>query len=440
MRKFSLFICVLLITLAGCSALPKLPFQAAGQLTPCPGLKVGILIGEDNDPLAKEQRDGYELALERVNADGGPSGCKLSLVYQPETSGGTPNQVYRAVRNLVDEENVIAILGGTSSESSMLAASLTNHFAIPMLIPSTSNTHVLPDSNHWTFQIEADDERYSQAAFDLIKKQAGPNPQIAIVFENTTAGHDAAVIAAGEAALQEMTLSDYLAVDTSQSNAAEVFNTLRESQPDALYLIFNKPSQASTLLNAYKDHGATIPFTIAQGNGFTSRSFLYGSEGKLNPLASNLVLVTPWIGQAETDEGKQFVKDFAEYTGRKDKQSFQPTAISVQAYKALRLLDAAIRSGSSAWNATTLQDLSAAREALRADLQAYHEKSPTWGTTTFSNTGENQADVHLAMVKKDALKEIDSSAVPTRTPAPSPTFTQMPTIQPQPTGTSTPSH
>jgi hypothetical protein len=62
---------------------------------PLSGLTVGVLIGADGDPLAEEQRDGYELALEEANADGGPAGCPLSLVYMPEEVSGSSTRSIR---------------------------------------------------------------------------------------------------------------------------------------------------------------------------------------------------------------------------------------------------------------------------------------------------------------------------------------------------------
>ncbi len=200
---------VCLLALAGCSVLP-FNLGPTAKLQPCPGITVGVLIGGDADPIAQEQRDGYELALEQINADGGPGGCPITLAYELESSGDSQNQVERAIRSLVEERQAIAVLGGTSSEASMFAASLANRFLVPMLIPSGGGAYILPVENYWVFRLDAGDEAYSLAAFAKIKEDLGEGAGVEIVFEDTTYGNDAAVTAANAMEQQLLRLVNYI--------------------------------------------------------------------------------------------------------------------------------------------------------------------------------------------------------------------------------------
>lgn len=397
---------VILLTLTGCSALKKIPFLKQAEVAPCPGLKIGVLIGAEGDALADEQRDGYELALAEANADGGPASCPLTLVYLPEEASGSSNQVYQAVRSLVEEQQVVAVLGGTSSSASMLAATLINRFSVPMLIPNTSSMTALPENNYWTFRVSADDEMYSQAVFDKIKTELGEEKTIAILFEDTSAGHDAAVTAAKMAGEQGYTVVQYSALDASQSGASLVNAWLdEETPPDVFYLILNEPEQALGLIEALNKVRAALPLTFVQGNGFVSQALLESSEDILGKQTGQMLAVTSWEAQASEDDSEDtFLTAFARYTAEKYGAARQPTPHSAMAYNSLRILQMTIRSGSAAWNAATAANVAAAREALRTDLQAYREVTPAWGTITFTTGGQNQAEVYIGALQ--AIPEV----------------------------------
>ncbi len=390
------------LALAGCSVLP---FGQAAALQPCPGFIVGVLIGADADPIAQEQRDGYELALQQINAEGGPGGCPVTLAYEFETSGESQNQVERAMRALVEEHQAVAILGGTSGQASMFAASLANRFLVPMLVPSGGGAHVLPGENYWVFRLDPGDDAYSQAAFVKIKEDLGEGAGVDIVFENTTYGNDAAITAASALEQQKLRLVNYIPFDAGQLGYDRLIETVGNDAPDVLYLIFNRPAQAQELLAALDQSGLALPMVAAQG-GFISRAFLT-DQGKPNPLAEGLVLLTPWIDQTSVDAGAQFSRDFSAYTQSAHKQKLLPSAYSAQAYKSLLVLVAALKNGNSNPGAPALKDMAKFRESVRADLQGYRENKPPWGSIAFATGGQNQpAAVYLVKVSGGELVTI----------------------------------
>ncbi len=177
--------------------------------------------------------------------------------------------------------------------------------------------------------------------------------------------------------------------------------------PDVLYLVFSKPSQAQEALAAFDKADLALPMIVAQAGGFTSRGFLQDSEGKPNPLAGGLVLVTPWIDPSSSEEGMQFVRDFEAYTLAAHRQKIAPGAYSAQAYKSLMVLAAALKNGTAAPSATTVKDMAKFREAVRADLQGYRENKPPWGSIAFATGGQNQqAAVYLVKVSEGKLVTI----------------------------------
>ena len=400
--KFRLMGLVILFSLAGCSALP---FKVSSEVIPCPGIKVGVLIGEDTDPIAEEQRDGYELALQKINANGGPAGCPFSLVYRAEAADGSPNQVYRTVRTLVEEDQVAAILGGTSNQASMFAASLANRFSIPFIIPTSGGAHILPTENHWAFRMDASDVTYSQVAFEMLKEELGTGTKVVIIFENTTPGNDAAIVAANAAGKNELTLAGYIPFDSDKMTFDRLLEQVEAVEPDVVYLIFNQPSLTKSFFQTLDQQKILLPITIVQGSGFGSRAFLYDNKGEIFTLADRVLLTTPWIYQPGVEGGAQFAKDFAAYTRSKHGQAYQPSAYSAKAYQSLMVLASTVGNGTVVFNQITLSNISTSRENLRGALQSYQENQPLWGKVSFSSDGQNQANVYMTQILDDKAVE-----------------------------------
>ncbi|AXK79391.1 ABC transporter substrate-binding protein [Pseudolabrys taiwanensis] len=92
-------------------------------------------------------RDGLELAIEAVNAQGGVLGRKLQLVHEDNKS--TPQQAVVGYRKMMSEDKVIAFDSGCISAGNFAAASFVSKAKLPMFLCS-----ILPrqaDEQKWAF-------------------------------------------------------------------------------------------------------------------------------------------------------------------------------------------------------------------------------------------------------------------------------------------------
>ena len=106
-------------------------------------------------PSQREPWDGATLAIETVNRAGGarlPDGTRSSLRLVVYDDGGDPDHTPLAVRNLAEEEGVLAILLATSPESVGRAAEAAERGAVP-LITLVAPPEVPPGSRRWTFSL-----------------------------------------------------------------------------------------------------------------------------------------------------------------------------------------------------------------------------------------------------------------------------------------------
>jgi hypothetical protein len=97
-------------------------------------IAIGVLSAADSQALpsgilmlGQEQKTAYEL----VKADGVPVSQ-----FASKNESAQSDEVQVAVRELVEDDKVLALVGATSNEATMRAASLVNFFNLPMIIPT----------------------------------------------------------------------------------------------------------------------------------------------------------------------------------------------------------------------------------------------------------------------------------------------------------------
>jgi branched-chain amino acid transport system substrate-binding protein len=94
-------------------------------------------------PLASfgaSARDGIELAVQEVNSGGGVEGKTLEVTYLDDESD--PDRARDAVRRLVENLKVAAVLGGALSGSSLAGGAVCQEHGVPMVSPSATNPEV----------------------------------------------------------------------------------------------------------------------------------------------------------------------------------------------------------------------------------------------------------------------------------------------------------
>jgi branched-chain amino acid transport system substrate-binding protein len=83
---------------------------------------------------------GFVLAFDEINRGGGILGQKLELVTEDNQS--KPGQSSTAVRKLITQDKVVAILGDATSSATLEAAPIAQDDKIPMITPTATNPRI----------------------------------------------------------------------------------------------------------------------------------------------------------------------------------------------------------------------------------------------------------------------------------------------------------
>lgn len=385
-KPFCLFI-VLLLLVSGCKP------RAAGLN--CPPLPVGILAASADTPEGQTQRLGYTFALQTLAAD--PSACPLTPIYAEELTDSLSSS-QNALLNLSDQ-NVLAIIGATSNEASMQAAAITHNLEIPLLIPSLTADEINKTDNAWIFRMSTSNEAEAELGAELIRSQLNEKARVAILYENSAFGENAAVYAAEAMLAANLQLVYYEKYAVSSVSLAAQLKDIADTKAEVLYFISNNPGTAQALLDSLSAEKAAAALqVITAGNGFTSSNFLK-DLGNRRTAAENLIILAAWNAdlpfkllpdyrEAYTAFAAQHPEALAEQPSLRFSEAYASMVFLSQSVN-LALNDPAVDWWSKALQQTT--NIPLFRDTLRQALRSQSNRPESiLGTINLDAAGQNQ--------------------------------------------------
>jgi branched-chain amino acid transport system substrate-binding protein len=271
----------LTIALAGCKPAGQANSGAAGSgggsSSPAPSGN-GIVIGEYSSFTGSEadfgnQTDlGIKLALDDRNKAGGVSGKQVSLETEDDTSDASKAET--AVKRLIDEKHVVAVLGEVASSASLAGGKVCQEKQIPMISPSSTKPAVTVDNGKlkdFVFRVCFTDP-YQAAVVARFAKDGLHADKVAI-FTNKSQAYSVgfseefkkAFTKYGGAVVSEQSYSP-----TDQDFRAQL-TTIKQSNPQAI-LVPGYYSDAGSIAKQARDIGITVP--LLGGDGWDSQDLL----------------------------------------------------------------------------------------------------------------------------------------------------------------------
>jgi branched-chain amino acid transport system substrate-binding protein len=284
------------------------------------------LSGPDSS-FGTDSREGIELAVEETNAAGGVKGKKVRVIYEDDKS--TTQEASQKVRQLIDRDKVVALLGEVASSRSLAGGLIANTSHVPMITPSSSAVDVTHDRD-WVFRTCPTDDLQGKLAAkfilkDLKKSKVG-------VFYAAQDTYSSGLAKSFREALKQ--LGGDLVVDKGYQKGETNFRTyLSELKAGDPQVIFVPNYYNDMVLIARQAKELGIPgTTFVGGDGWDSSNLLEGAGAELEGayFTNHYAPDVPW------ENSKKFL---ATYTAR---FKHEPTAIGAQGYDGARILFDAI--------------------------------------------------------------------------------------------------
>ena len=124
------------------------------------------LSGPDSS-FGTDVRDGIVMAIEEVNAHGGVHGKPVRVIYEDDKSNS--QEAANKVRQLIDRDGAVAILGEVASSRSLAGGLICNTKKIPMVTPSSTAVDVT-EGREYVFRTCFTDAQQGEVAARFVKE------------------------------------------------------------------------------------------------------------------------------------------------------------------------------------------------------------------------------------------------------------------------------
>jgi branched-chain amino acid transport system substrate-binding protein len=194
----------------------------------------GELTGK-NGSLGVQARNGAQLAVETINADGGINGRQIELVIRDDK--GTPDGAKAADQELV-ETGVAAIIGHITSTQTLAAYPISGEAGIVLCSPTASTPELSGRDDHF-FRVVAPNVKEGEILARYFLEQRKIS-QVAVIYESDNAAFTQSLLESFTAHYQALggTIGSAISFSSSaQPNFATLVEGLKHSESEGLLII-----------------------------------------------------------------------------------------------------------------------------------------------------------------------------------------------------------
>jgi branched-chain amino acid transport system substrate-binding protein len=271
----------------------------------------------------KNAKDGYDLAVKRINAQGGVKvgGKSYKMVVKYYDDESTPARTAQLLERLIRQDGVKFVLGPYSSGTTKAAAPITEKHRIPMVEAEGASRSLFTQGYRYLFAVLSTSEQYLKSAIDLaadVAQKNGKKPgdvRVAMAFENDPFSLDvrAGVVEDAKKYGMDIVIDDKLPRDLSDMGAT--LTKVKALKPDLL-VVSGHTKGATTAARQLGEMNVEVPLVAIT---HCESADLVGKFGKA---AEGILCPTQWaetlsyrgklFGSA-ADYDKLFRKTYSEY-------------------------------------------------------------------------------------------------------------------------------
>jgi branched-chain amino acid transport system substrate-binding protein len=271
-------------------------------------------------------KNGAQIAVDEINAAGGINGVQIEYNFQDDE-----HDAEKAVNayNTLKDWGMQILMGTVTSTPCIAVANESANDGIFQLTPSGSSTDCIVNDN--VFQVCFTDPNQGLESAKYIGS-AGLAKKVAVIYDSSDAyssGIAEAFIAESQNQSFEVVVSEAFTAD-SKTDFTVQLQKAKDAGADMVFLPIYY--QEASLIIQQADKIGYDP-VFCGGDGLDG---ILGVENFDTTLAEGVILLTPFIADAEDDLTKNFVTTYKEQYGE------TPNQFAADAYDAIYIIKAAI--------------------------------------------------------------------------------------------------
>jgi branched-chain amino acid transport system substrate-binding protein len=250
-------------------------------------IKIGALMSVTGPAafLGAPEARTLEMLTEQLNAKGGVAGKKIQLIIKD--TAGSPEKALSFAKQLIEEEQVFAIIGPPTSGETMAVKNLAEEAKVPLLSCAAAEAIVNPVARY-VFKTAQKDSHAIAHVFGQMKKMGAT--KIGVLSSNTGFGKAGKELINKLAAEHGVTIVIDETYDKAATDLTAEVTKLKAAGVQALLNWSIEPAQSIVIKNA-RQIGLTVP--IFQSHGFANINYVKGAgaaaEGVIFPASAIIV-------------------------------------------------------------------------------------------------------------------------------------------------------
>jgi branched-chain amino acid transport system substrate-binding protein len=332
-------------------------------------LKIGAIFAVTGGAsfLGAPEAKTAEMLVEKINAEGGIKGTMLELIVKD--SAANPEKAISFAKQLIEEDQVVAIIGPSTSGETMQIKELCNEAGVPLVSAAAAEAIVDPVASY-VFKTPQKDSYVVRWIYQTMKDMG--ISKIGVVAANTGFGN------AGKGQLEKYAAEFGIDIaiaesyDRAATDLTALMNKVKAENVQAVVNWSIVPAQ-SIIPKNMKQLGMDVP--LFQSHGFGNIKYVEAAgeaaEGIIFPCGRLLV------GEElpNSNPQKKFLVEYAnEY---KAKYNEEASTFGGHAYDALMIVVEAIRNGGDD------------RESIRDEIEKIKKFPGTGGVFNMSASDHN---------------------------------------------------
>jgi branched-chain amino acid transport system substrate-binding protein len=381
----------LAITLAACggTSTPG-PSASAGTAAPKADVKVGVVISLTGvgNAYGPTQRNGVQLAAERINAAGGVNGAKIVLVIdddQSTTDGGVT-----AFRKQVSQDRVVAILGPTLSNTAVAAHPVAQSAQTPVIAISNTGDGIVGKCSYgpcdYIFRASLGESTAIPQTVSIAKSKLNVKSVVLMYAQDDKFSSDGFAIFKKALDSAGITIKKEIAYSKNDVDLSGPVTAALAESPDAVV----NSSLAGPAIQVLKEVNKRKPgLLVIGGNGFNTPAII-ASAGAA---AEGAVSGAAWYLGNPDPVNKDFVAAY------KAKYNVDPDQFAAQAYSGLYILLDALK--------RTPSVTSVLHDKLRTQIELTTGVKTPLGEFSFNSSHDVNQKVYVVQIKNGAFTQIN---------------------------------
>lgn len=364
--------------LSGCGGGASQSTGGSGKSSGEQTAKIGVIsfLTGSGSAYGEAITNGLKLAQDELN-EANKGKLKVDLVI--EDSAGKKDQAITAANKLINNDNVVGIIGPTLSGEMFAAAPIANQNGVPIMGTSTT-AEGITEIGDYVFRNALPE---SIAIPEAIKKVVAKEKikKVALMYSSNNdfcvSGYKTMEKTAKELGLEIVDTKTFADGDTDYSAQ---LTSIASKKPDAV-LVSSLYKEGGLILSKAREMGLNVPFI--GGNGFNSPQLVK----QAGAAADNAYVGSPWYpgGSPKADA---FVKKYEQKYGKK------PDQFAAQAYDALYIMTTSLKNSGKADD----------REALKEALKGLKNFEGVTGKFQFDEKRNPVMEVKVLHVEKGEFK------------------------------------